>query len=133
MKQLILTISIILVTTLPSTAQVPQTVSYQGVLTDGLGTPVADSNYDLTFRIYTVSSGGAEIWSETQSVLVFGGIFSVVLGSNNALDIAFDQPYWLGISVDGGAEFTLTPMPTTIPGRALVSRSTSTPAIFATQ
>jgi hypothetical protein len=51
--------------TLLAQAPIPQTVSYQGVLTDGSGTPVVDGSYSVTFKIYTVASGGSEIWSET--------------------------------------------------------------------
>jgi hypothetical protein len=89
-----------------ATAQVPQTMSYQGVLTDGAGSPVPDGSYDIAFSLYTVVSGGTAIWTETQSVQVTGGIFSVILGSQAPLTVAFDQPYWLGVSVDGGQEFS---------------------------
>ena len=33
-------------------AQIPQTMSYQGVLTGTDGTPVADGMVSLTFRLY---------------------------------------------------------------------------------
>ena len=87
-------------------AQIPETMSYQGVLTDGAGTPVSDGNYSLTFKIYTAASGGTEIWTEAQSVLVSGGIFSVILGAVNPLTVPFDAPYWLSLSVNGGPEYT---------------------------
>jgi hypothetical protein len=106
MKHVLLCTLILTLAVLPSQAQIPQTMSYQGVLTDGAGTPVADGSHDLTFAIYTVASGGAAIWTETQTVQVTGGIFSVVLGELNALNIAFDSEYWLGVAVDGGSEFT---------------------------
>jgi hypothetical protein len=90
----------------PASAQIPQTMSYQGVLTDGAGTPVSDGSYNVTFSLYAAASGGTAIWTETQSVQVTGGIFSVILGSDTPLALAFDQPYWLGVSVDGGQEFS---------------------------
>jgi hypothetical protein len=86
-------------------AQVPATLSYQGVLHDGAGNIVADGNYNVTFKIYNVAGGGSALWTETQSVSVQGGIFSVILGSSNAIDIPFDAPYWLGVTVEGAAEF----------------------------
>ncbi len=106
MNRILLSILIVVVSALSVRAQIPQTMSYQGVLTDGAGTPVADNSYSLTFRMYTTASGGSEIWIETQSVQVTGGIFSVILGSSNPLAVAFDTAYWLSVSVDGGSEFT---------------------------
>jgi hypothetical protein len=106
MNRILLSIILVAILILPAGAQIPQTMSYQGVLTDGAGTPVPDNTYSLTFRMYTVSSGGSDIWTETQSVQVTGGIFSVILGSSNPLTVAFDTAYWLGVSVDSGPEFT---------------------------
>lgn len=86
--------------------QIPQTMSYQGVLTDAGGAPVPDGNYSLTFKLYEVASGGSAVWSETQTVAVSEGIFNAILGSVNPLNLPFDQQYWLGISVGAGVELT---------------------------
>ena len=89
-------------------AAVPNTISYQGLLTDGTGAPVADGTYDLTFKLYYFATGPGVQWSELQSaVSVTGGVFSVQLGSVNPLTLAFDRPLFLGISV--GAEGELAP------------------------
>jgi len=89
-------------------AAVPNTISYQGLLTDGVGTPVADGPYDLTLKLYTLSSGGAALWSETQNAVpVAKGIFSINLGSVTPLTLPFDQPFWLGVSI--GADPELVP------------------------
>jgi len=45
----------------PGQATMPSTLSYQGVLQDGAGNPVPDGNYSLTFRIYSVSTGGTSL------------------------------------------------------------------------
>jgi len=87
-------------------ADVPETLSYQGVLTDAGGVVVADGSYDVTFRLYDVPSGGSPLWEETQSLQVVKGIFNAVLGSSNPLTLPFDTTYYLGISVGGGAELT---------------------------
>lgn len=87
-------------------AQIPQTMSYQGVLSDSEGNLVSDRDYSITCNLYTSSTGGLSIWSETQTVTVTGGIVNATLGSIVPLSLEFDQPYWLGISVDGGAELT---------------------------
>jgi len=92
----------------PAQAAVPNTISYQGLLTDGAGAPVADGTYDLTFKLYFFATGGGVQWSETQSAVpVSGGLFSVQLGSVNPLTLAFDRPLFLGISV--GVETELAP------------------------
>ena len=89
----------------PAAAAVPLTMSYQGLLTDNAGTPVADGPYDLTFRIYAVPSGGAALWSETQTaVSVSRGEFSVILGSSTPLSLGFGSKRWLGVSVGLAAE-----------------------------
>jgi len=89
-----------------SVADVPQTMSYQGVLSDGSGVPVPDGTYNLTFRLYSVAIGGTSLWGETQTLFVEGAIFNAILGSVTTLNLPFDNPYWLGVSVDGGAELT---------------------------
>jgi hypothetical protein len=85
-------------------SQIPKTLSYQGVLSGAKGEVVPDGLYSITFRLYTVDNGGAPIWSETQSIEVKGGLFNAALGRTNSLDIPFDQPYWLAISVGDGSE-----------------------------
>jgi hypothetical protein len=83
--------------------QVPQTVTYQGLLTDDTGSPVTDGDYSLTFRIYDAETGGTELWSETQpSVTVSGGLFKAQLGSVTPLTLEFDAPYWLEVQVGAG-------------------------------
>jgi hypothetical protein len=87
-------------------AQVPSTLSYQGVLHDGTGGVVPDSTYNITFKLYDVSTGGTALWTEMQAAQVQDGIFSVILGKTTPLAIAFDKPYWLGVTVEGSAEFS---------------------------
>ncbi len=89
-------------------AQIPTTMSYQGRLLDTGGAPVADGAYDLSFRLYEVPSGrDAAVWTESQPATpVSGGLFHLLLGSVNALSLAFDRPYWLGITVGAGAELS---------------------------
>ncbi len=87
-------------------AQVPRTLHYQGVLTDSEGAAVADGSYSITFKIYGASPGTFPLWTETNSVTVSKGIFSVTLGGSVPLNLPFDQQYYLGISVAGEAELT---------------------------
>ena len=99
----------LILTVLYSTAwsQTPTKMSYQGVLTDASGAPVADGSHSLVFKLYNVSTGGAALWTETQgSVNTTNGVLSVLLGSVTPIGIAFDGALWLGIAVDGGGELT---------------------------
>ncbi|PIU45436.1 MAG: hypothetical protein COS95_03575 [Ignavibacteriales bacterium CG07_land_8_20_14_0_80_59_12] len=89
-----------------SLAQIPKTISYQGILTDASGTAVPDGNYSLTFKLYDVTTGGTPLWQEVQSVAVSKGIFSVNLGSVDTLNLPFNKPYWLEVTVGAGTELT---------------------------
>ncbi len=87
-------------------ADVPRTMSYQGFLTDGGGAVVPDGDYSLTFRIYSVPTGGSPLFTEIQTLTVTNGGFNAIIGILVALDLAFDTPLWLGVSVDAGPELT---------------------------
>ncbi|MCH8873815.1 hypothetical protein IH824_13765, partial [candidate division KSB1 bacterium] len=85
-------------------AQIPETVSYQGVLTDAQGNAVSDGSYSLTFNLYESATGGSSIWGETQDIEVVNGLFNAILGSVKPLSNSFDRPYWLGIAIGSDAE-----------------------------
>jgi hypothetical protein len=86
-------------------SEVPKTVNYQGYLTDSGGIPV-DGDVDMEFSIYNVSSGGSSLWSESQTVTVQNGIYSVILGETNPINLTFDVPYYLAVKVGSDAEMT---------------------------
>jgi hypothetical protein len=85
-------------------AEVPDKLSYQGVLTGPGGAIVPNGNYNLTLSLYNVPTGGSALWTEGQLVNVTSGVFSVLLGSVTPLRLPFDKPYYLGVAVGGGAE-----------------------------
>jgi len=74
-------------------ASPPPLLSYQGYLTDANGKPLGTDaagnsqprNYDVVFRIYDASQGGATKWAEQQTVTVDRGYFSVMLGQGSAV------------------------------------------------
>ena len=80
-------------------AQIPLTLSYQGILTDAAGKTIADGTITLRFALYDVPTGGTALWQESQAVTVAGGLFSTLLGTATPLDLPFDKPYWVGVSV----------------------------------
>jgi hypothetical protein len=85
-------------------AQVPKLVSYQGVLTDNGGNPVADGVYNVTFRVFDQSFGGAPHFTEAHSgpnaVTTVNGAFSAIIGSLDPLTLPFDVQYWLELQVN---------------------------------
>ena len=91
-----------------SQAQIPRTLSYQGVLTDNASKPRPDGNYTFTFRFYTAPTSGTAIWSESKSLPVKSGLFSTVLGEQTPFGAAvkFDKQYWLGIQVGNEPELS---------------------------
>ncbi|MDH3890531.1 MAG: hypothetical protein OEV49_05555 [candidate division Zixibacteria bacterium] len=86
----------------------PTAINYQGRLTDAVGDPVADDKYSVTFTIYDADADGNSKWTETQSVDVVDGLFSVLLGSGNPiLDTVFNgTERYLGIQVGANPEGT---------------------------
>ena len=85
-------------------AQIPQTMSYQGILIDNQGQTVSDGEYQINFKVYTQQTEGTTLWEESHDVSVSGGVFDVVLGLKIPLSISFDVKYWLGITIATGAE-----------------------------
>jgi hypothetical protein len=85
-------------------------INFQGKLTNTDGTNVTNGTYSIVFSIYTVSSGGSNVWTETQpSVSVTDGVFRVALGSVTALPGSVDfntNALYLGIKVGADAEMT---------------------------
>ena len=86
-------------------------MNYQGKLTNNSGLAVADGTYAMEFKLYTQSSGGSAIWTETRSggnvVTVTNGLFSVMLGSVTSLSsVNFNQPLYLGVNVASDGEMT---------------------------
>jgi hypothetical protein len=108
-------------------AQVPPTLSYQGILALPGGSVVTDRDYTILFKIYDVSSGGLPLWMEQHTVPVVGGLFGVILGKTTPLNLAFDKQYWLGITVEEGAELTprieLTASPYSLHARSIADNS----------
>lgn len=86
-------------------AGVPNTLNYQGTLTDNTGKPVTATAKPLTFKLYTSALGGTSFWSEAQTVPITNGQFSAVLGSSTPLPTEkFTGSTYVGVTVDAGQE-----------------------------
>lgn len=106
-------------------AQVPQTMGYQGLLTDGAGVVVADASYSVTFKIYDMLTGGSLLWTEVHAtVSTVNGVFNVILGSMTPLTIAFDKTLYLEITVGANVltpRIELTGSPYALNARGIVT------------
>lgn len=125
-----------LVTTLH--AAVPLSVNYQGAVYDSAGTAIGASaavNRKVIFRLYDASTAGNKLWTEEQTVTIYKGEFSVVLGngtvatgtasteSRPALDTVFTSnstTRYLEVMVDNG-DNTITATDTPISPRQLIT------------
>ncbi len=97
---------VLLFAAVPSSAQVPRTISYQGVLVDA-GGQFVDGAHTITIRLYDTRQGGAPLYAETTpGVVVVRGIFNLLIGSTTPIPdgLAFDRPYFLGATIDGSPE-----------------------------
>ena len=85
-----------------STSALTNYINVAGELRDGSGN-LLNGNYDIIFKIYNASSGGTLLWNESytgnNSVTVENGYFSVALGSNNTLNLSFDENYYLSVEI----------------------------------
>ena len=96
-----------------SSADVPDSINYQGKLTTAQGGCLNDT-VSMTFTIYSDDQGTVVDWTEIQnSVIVKEGIFNVLLGSVNPLPASlFDGSVkYLGVKVESDDEMRpLKPM-----------------------
>ena len=114
-------------------AQIPQTTSFQGVLTGGDGTPLPDGSYDLSVALFDAATEGNAVWTESHSdVSVNDGVFGIILGTENPLNLTFDRDYWLQVTV--GSDPPLMPriklaaVPYSLAARAVFGETNSFPS-----
>ncbi len=85
-------------------------INFQGkVVTKTTGTNIANGSYSFTFSLYSVSSGGSNVWTETKSITVTDGIFQTNLGDTTPLpgtaDFNTDNLY-LGVNFNSDGEMS---------------------------
>lgn len=94
-----------------TTAQTARTISYQGLLSEPDGRPIADGDYQLTMRLYNAPTGGSLLWEETQTVALEKGLFSLYLGDvQPLLGISLNTQIYLETAIVGRAPFPRTRM-----------------------
>jgi hypothetical protein len=106
---------LMMMTATVSLADVPRLVSFQGKLYDSTESPL-NGDYEVTFRIYDIDEGGTALWFETLNVSCEDGLYSVLLGETNSINLTFDGQHWLGVQITGDDElsprYKLTTAPT---------------------
>ncbi len=96
-----------------SSQSIPQTIDYQGKLTDLAGNSLT-GDYEMQFCFYSDATGGTAVWCESYlnanqtAVSIVGGVFNVQLGSIEPLSNSLfsESELYLGITVGNDAEMT---------------------------
>lgn len=85
-------------------------INFQGkVVNKTVGTNITDGSYTFVFSLYSASSGGVAIWTETKSVTVTNGIFQTLLGDTTPLPGSVDfntDNLYLGINFNSDGEMS---------------------------
>lgn len=91
-------------------ADVPSTMTIQGVLRDAGGSPVQG---ETSFE-FKILDGDAVLWTESWSAMLRAGVFSIDLGARRPIDAAsFAGPRVLSLSVAINGEPAMDPIPLT--------------------
>ena len=87
-----------------------QTIGFQSYILDD-DEPLADGQYNITFRIYDQADGGESLWSETQEIQVLQGVINTQLGSVEDLTtLHFGVQYWTSLQLEGQEEMGRLPL-----------------------
>jgi len=97
---------------------VPQVISYQGVLASANGNRLPDGEYRISVGLYDDEQGTTRVWEDEYSVTVTGGVFNLALGFGKTplpSSVTTDKPLWVGVRINGGEELKpFTPL-TSVP------------------
>ncbi|MBS1902155.1 MAG: hypothetical protein JSS75_00435 [Bacteroidetes bacterium] len=92
----------------PAYAQIPRQISYQGVIADHQGHPIADGQHVIKTSFYDAPTGGTVLFTQSQPVNITSGVFNIIIGASGAIpnSLDFSNQYWLGISIDSAEEMS---------------------------
>ena len=86
---------------------VPGRLNFQGTLTDSAGNYLDDGSYSIIFSLYDAPSEGIANWTETHTVVLQHGVFSVELGKTNPISASIvNSNSYLGLTVENDTEMT---------------------------
>lgn len=92
----------------PSEGTSTGTIAYQGRLADSGGNPLS-STLNMSFRLYSVATGGSALWTEQRIEEVRDGLFNAMLGSLTPIPQSVftgNSTLFLGITAGTDAEMT---------------------------
>jgi hypothetical protein len=109
-RKLTLALGIVAGMTVAGTARaaLPQSLAEEGRLVDASGAPV-NGMVSMTFSLYAADTGGTVLWTETQSVQVVAGYFTVQLGASTPLTpslFAAGTARYIGFQIGSDPEMT---------------------------
>ncbi len=78
-------------------------INFQGYLVDTQDKPLT-GEYEITFKIYSSSTNGDILWSETDLINIDNGFYSIILGQNNSVNIPFDGDVWFALQIENQSE-----------------------------
>ena len=98
-------------------AQIPRTISYQGLLISPSGVPIGDGKHVIKVSFYDNVNALTDIYNDAQDIPTKEGLFNMIIGAVTPIPatVDFSKPYWLGVSVDGGAEMSPRTALTSVP------------------
>lgn len=100
-----------------SYSQIPQLISWQGIVQDASGNNL-NGSYDLTFKIYDSETDGELIWSETHTDFnIDNGLVNIKLGSIISLPNDFGRVLYLELTIASNPPLPrqlITPSPSSI-------------------
>ncbi len=109
MKRLLLSCLFLFLMMASAWADVPGTMTFQGILTDDQGQPLNET-LSVTLKLYDAANGGNSLWTETQNAEVNQGYLSLHLGDTNPLDAnIFDGQTELYLGVTIGEDEEMSP------------------------
>ena len=116
MKKLSYMLGILVILTGLEANSVPLFLTHQGNISESDHTP-ASGVISVTFSLYDASDASDSLWTEILDVTFDNGFYSVVLGSQTSLspELFDGGDSYLGIALDGQAEFSPRSRITTVP------------------
>lgn len=100
------TLALILMTAPASAGILPLRIPFQGRLIDPATNNPRNGNITMSFRLYDAPTGGSALFTESQTVAVNNGVFSVQIGTIALLspDLFSGASAYLGITVESDSE-----------------------------
>jgi hypothetical protein len=103
-----LSLALILAASAASAVNLPLRINLQGKLVDPATNAPRNGSFSVTFKIYSVATGGTALYTESQTLSVDNGVFSTQLGQSATLtpDLFSGPAAYLGITVSPDAEMS---------------------------